>query len=131
MRWLFGCPRQGDFYPPEEKRRYYADGKTLLSLALADGLLNGGCCNPNCARRCAPIHNFAPSNEPEKDTFAWARAAHDNAVDANDLQVASEQRLIVELTRDALCRICRASEAEAEAAEAEAEEEAEAEAEAE
>jgi hypothetical protein len=114
-RWLFGCPWQGDFYPLPQKRRYYADGKTLLSLALADGFLNAGCRNLDCARRCAPIHNFAPSVEPEKDAFTCALQAHDNAVDANDLQVASEQRLIVELLRDELCTVCRAPAPEAEA----------------
>ena len=100
-------PGRHDFYPPEQKRHYYPDGVTLRSIAFADGTLYGGCCALGCPRRCVTLSEF----EPDRVTgFQFALQAHANALSASDLDVATEQRGLLDELRDPRCFACRASD---------------------
>mgnify|MGYP001310267818 CR=1 FL=1 len=105
----FSPPRH-DFYPPEQKRHYYPDGVTLRSIAFADGTLYGGCCALGCPRRCVSLSEFEPDSGLE---FHFALQAHSSALSARDLDVATEQRGVLDEQRDPRCRPCRAASAPA------------------
>lgn len=97
-------PARHDFYPPEQKRHFYPDGATLKSIAFADGTLYGGCCALGCPRRCVGLEEFEPDSRMD---FQFALRAHSNALSARDLDVATEQRGVLDETRDPRCRACR------------------------
>lgn len=100
------APARHDFYPPEQKRHFYPDGTTLKSIAFADGTLYGGCCALGCPKRCVGIEEFEPDSRMD---FHFALRAHSNALSARDLDVATEQRGVLDETRDPRCRACRSA----------------------
>ena len=104
------APVRHDFYPLEQKRHFYADGATLKSIAFADGTLYGGCCALGCPRRCVGLEEFEPDSGMD---FQFALRAHSSALLARDLDVATEQRGVLDETRDPRCRACRSVDAPA------------------
>lgn len=95
------------FYRHEDKRHYYFNGTVLRSLAFSNGLLYGGCTQEGCPQRCVPIRLFEPEDAVQRGHFCCALATHDEAVAANDLEVAMENRAIIEANRAELCASCR------------------------
>jgi len=98
-------PPRHDFYPLEHKRHFYADGSVTRSIALANGMLYAGCCALGCPRRCVPIAAFRGIGEAAT-AFDCAMQAHDAAVAAYDLDVATAQRELLEQCRRDVCAEC-------------------------
>ena len=96
-----------DFYPRPEKRRYFEGGEVYLSMSLKDGSLFGGCMQEECSNRSVLIDNFCPIEQYEKDHFNAALKMHGIAVEADDLDVARENRRFLERFRTEKCFYCR------------------------
>ena len=52
---ITGTTTRSEFYEHKEKRHYYQDGKTLMSLAFCNGTLYGGCVAADCVCPTAPF----------------------------------------------------------------------------
>lgn len=98
-----------DFYPRPEKRRYFDGGEVYLSMSLKDGSLFGGCMREECSNRSVLIDNFCPMEQHEKDHFNAALKMHAIAIEADDLDVARENRRFLERFRTDKCFYCRNS----------------------
>lgn len=96
-----------DFYPRPEKRRYFEGGEVYLSMSLKDGSLFGGCMQEECSNRSVLIENFCPMEQHERDHFNAALKMHEIAIEADDLDVARENRGFLERLRTEKCFYCR------------------------
>ena len=94
-----------EFYPPEQKRIFFTNSTTYRSISLRNGQLYGGCLEVPCPRKCVPMKEFVPVTN--RDFWLCALEAHNAAVNALDLDVATEQRVIIDSERHFKCLQCR------------------------
>ena len=94
-----------EFYPPEQKRIFFEHSTTYRSISLRNGQLYAGCLQTSCPRKCVPMREFVPV--VNKYFWLCALEAHNAAVDALDLDVATEQRAIIDHERHWKCLVCR------------------------
>lgn len=100
-----------EFYPPEQKRRYYDDTQVLLSLAFNNGILYGGCCFSGCPRKCVPFSEFCPRDAKGAEEFECLSQTYSAALSAKDKDVAAETRGLLEKQRNSFCSLCPRPEA--------------------
>tara|TARA_B110000444_G_scaffold146242_1_gene136680 strand:- start:968 stop:1357 length:390 start_codon:yes stop_codon:yes gene_type:complete len=101
---LFGFENT-EFYTLPEKRVRYKCG-AYITVALADGSLFGGCRRLGCPRRLVPLQVFSSG-----ESFDCAFEAHRACVTAKDLEMAREQRAILDQLRIDFCESCQAADA--------------------
>ena len=94
-----------EFYPPEQKRIFFENSTIYRSISLRNGQLYAGCLETPCPRKCVPMQEFVPV--VNKDFWLCALETHNAAVDALDLDVATEQRAIIDRERHWKCLACR------------------------